>query len=302
MVLSRSKKTYDLRKRLWKNRYGYLFLLPIFAIMGVFKYYPTIIAIIMSFCEWNGYNVAKFTGFNNYIHLLQDKVFLTSLRNVGIISIAGLIKVFTFPLLAAELVFNMKSRRFSEISKYLFVIPMVVPTMVVILMWNWIYNPTFGALNQFLGLFGLDSMNHAWLGNSSTALGALIGVGFPWISGTAFLILLGGLQSIPEELFESAKIDGIRIWQRLRYIDFPLIFGQLRLLAITALIDALGSFENVLILTNGGPGDHTMVPALHMYQQGMTYYQMGYACTIGISIFIVVFIFTFFSFQLKKAD
>jgi len=301
VVKKEGKALTGIKKRLWKNRYGYLFLLPIFLIMGVFKYYPAIIAIIMSFFEWNGYNLARFTGLQNYIHLFEDQVFLTAMKNVSIICIAGLVKVFTFPLLAAELVFNMKSR-FSNASKYLFVIPMVVPTMVVILMWKWIYNPTFGVLNQLLALFGVDTMNHAWLGSSGTALASLIGVGFPWIGGTAFLILLGGLQAIPVDLYESAKVDGIRIWQRLRYIDLPLIFGQLRLLAITTLIDCLSSFENVMILTNGGPGDYTMVPALHMYQQGMTYYQMGYACTIGMSIFVIVFVFTLLSFRLQRAD
>jgi raffinose/stachyose/melibiose transport system permease protein len=289
-------------KRIWANRWGYLFLLPVFAIMGTFKYYPTLEAIVKSFYEWNGYNISKFVGLDNYIHLMHDEVFITSLGNVALIAIASLIKTFTFPLFAAELVFWERSKRFKETSKYLFVIPMVVPIMVVILMWKWIYNPSFGALNQFIGLFGVDIGNHAWLGSKDTALFSLILVGFPWIGGTPFLIILGGLQSISEELFEAAIIDGANAFQRFFTIDLPLISGQLRLLAITTLVQAFSSFENVMVLTNGGPGDYTMVPALHMYEQGMTYYKMGYACTIGMSIFLIVFVFTLISFKIKRKN
>lgn len=298
----RGLKREGIGGRIWKNRWGYLFLLPVFLIMGIFKYYPTFTAILKSFYEWNGFNVSKFIGAGNYIQLFHDKVFLTSMRNVGILALASIGKTLIFPLLAAEFICRVKAKKVKEIYKYLFVIPMVVPAMVIILMWRWIYNPSFGALNQFLELFGFDMGNHAWLGSASTSLLSVILVGFPWIGGTAFLVILGGLQSIPEDLYEAARMDGASGIQQFFRIDLPLNFSQLRLVLITTVIDALSSFENVMVLTGGGPGDYSMVPALHMYQQGMTYYKMGYACAIGMSIFFIVFLFTLASFRLKRKD
>jgi ABC-type sugar transport system permease subunit len=287
-------------KRIWKARYGYLFLLPVFLIMGTFKYYPAFTAIVMSLYEWDGHNYHVFVGIQNFIDMWKDTTFLTSLKNVAIIASCEVLKTLTFPLIAAELVFWMKSKKGKEVYKFLFVLPLVVPNMVIILMWKWIYNPTFGALNQGLALFGMNS-NHAWLGSSDTSLFSLIMVGFPWIGGIAFLIYLGGLQAIPEELYEAATIDGANAWYRFFRIDLPLIFGQIRVLVLLGLIHAMNSFENVLVLTNGGPGNYTMVPALHLYQQGITYYKMGYASAIGVFMFLIVLLLTILSFQINKS-
>lgn len=288
--------------RIWRNRWGYLFLLPLFLIMGIFKYYPTFTAIIKSFYEWNGFNVSKFIGLDNYIALMHDKVYLVSMKNVGLIALASIAKTLIFPLLAAELICRIRARKMKDVYKYLFVIPMVVPAIVIILMWRWIYNPSYGALNQFLELLGFRMGNHAWLGSASTSLLSVILTGFPWIGGTAFLVILGGLQSISGDLYEAAVMDGAGPLQQFFRIDLPLVFPQLRLVLITTIIDALGSFENVMVLTGGGPGDYSMVPALHMYQQGMTYYKMGYACAVGMSIFFIVLLFTLLSFRVKRRD
>ena len=270
--------------------------------MIVFKYYPTLTAMLKSFYDWDGYRVSIFVGLKNYMDLFQDDIYLMSMRNVFLIALASVVKVLIFPLLTAELICRVKRKRWKEAYKYIFVIPMVVPQMVSILMWQWIYNPSFGALNQFLELFGISMNNHAWLGSADTALFSIIFVGFPWIGGTAFLIFLGGLQAVSEDMHEAAIIDGASALQIFFKIDIPSIWGQLRLVVVTTIIDAFSNFENVLVLTNGGPGDHTMVPALHMYQQGLTYYKMGYACTIGMSIFLVVLIMTLISFRIKKGN
>jgi raffinose/stachyose/melibiose transport system permease protein len=288
-------------KRIWKARYGYLYLLPVFLIMGTFKYYPALTAIAMSFYEWDGNKYLEFVGFNNFINMWKDTTFLASIKNVAIIAAFEVVKTLTFPLLAAELVYWMKSRKGKEFYKLVFVIPMIVPGMVIILMWKWIYNPTFGALNQALALFGMNT-NQAWLGSADTSLFSVIMVGFPWIGGIAFLIYLGGLQAIPEELYEAAKMDGANWVYRFFKIDLPLIFGQIRVLVLLALIHAMNSFENVLVLTNGGPGTYTMVPALHLYQQGITFNKMGYASAIGVFMFAIILLFTIISFKINKPE
>jgi raffinose/stachyose/melibiose transport system permease protein len=292
---------YTLGRRMWKARYGYLFLLPVFLIMGIFKYYPAFTAIVMSFFDWNGFNYSEFIGMDNYIAMWVDEAFIASMKNISLLAIADIIKTLTLPLIAAVLVYSMRSMRGKEFYKFIFVMPMVVPGMVVILMWKWMFNPTFGALNQLLSLFGMNS-NQVWLGNSELALFSLILVGFPWIGGIAFLIYLGGLQAIPDELHEAAKMDGAGWVAQFFKIDLPLITGQIRVLIILSLIHTMNSFENVLVLTNGGPGNYTMVPALHLYQQGVTYNKMGYASAIGVFMFVIILILTIISFKIKKTD
>lgn len=288
-------------RRIWSARYGYLFLVPVFLVMGIFKYYPAATAIVMSFFDWNGHNYTVFIGFDNFVALWHDSVFLESLRNVGILMVTEILKTLTLPLLAAVLVCKLHSSRGREAYKILFVIPMVVPGMVIILMWKWIYNPTYGVLNQLISLLG-GSGNQAWLGSADTALLSVILTGFPWIGGVAFLIYLGGLQAISEELYEAATIDGAGAWSRFIRIDLPLIAGQIRILIILAVIHAMNSFENILVLTNGGPGYTTMVPALHLYQQGFTYFKMGYASAIGTFLFVILFVLTIISFKFGKSD
>ncbi|WP_165452393.1 carbohydrate ABC transporter permease [Paenibacillus thalictri] len=295
----RNVKTKGIGYRCWKARYGYLFLVPVFLIMGIFKYYPAATAVVMSLFEWNGFNYREFIGLGNFISMWSDDTFVASLRNVAIFAAADIVKTLTVPLLAAELVYWVSSRKAKETYKFIFVLPMVVPTMVIILMWKWIYNPTFGALNLALNALGGHS-NHAWLGSADTALISIIGVGFPWIGGIAFLIYLGGLQAIPDELHEAARIDGAGVWNRFLRIDLPLIAGQMKVLIILSLIQSMNSFENVLVLTNGGPGNYTMVPALHLYQQGITYNRMGYASAIGVIMFALIFVLTVISYQFKK--
>jgi raffinose/stachyose/melibiose transport system permease protein len=292
---------HGIMRRIWKARYGYLYLLPVFLIMGTFKYYPAFTAIVMSFYDWDGHKYIQFVGLNNFADMWKDTTFLASIKNISVIAAFEVLKTLTFPLFAAELVYWMKSKKGREIYKLLFVIPMIVPNMVIILMWKWIYNPTFGALNQALGLFGLNT-NQAWLGSADTSLLSVILVGFPWIGGVAFLIYLGGLQAIPEELFEAARMDGAGGWYRFFRIDLPLIFGQMRVLVLLSLIHAMNSFENVLVLTNGGPGYYTMVPALHLYQQGISFNKMGYASAIGVFMFVIVLLLTILSFKINKPE
>ena len=120
-----------------------------------------------------------------------------------------------------------------------------------------------GLLNGFLSALGLENFMHSWLGEQATALGALVFYQFPWVAGIQFLIFLAGLQGIDTSIYEATKIDGIGPVSRIFYIDIPLLTGQFRYLIITTIISTFQTFEHVLIMTNGGPGDSTIVPALH---------------------------------------
>ena len=125
-------KRKQLSRRIWENRWGYLFLVPVFTIMIIFKYYPTATAMIKSFYEWDGYRVSEFTGLRNYVRLFSDQVYLTSMKNAAILALAAVGKVLIFPLITAWLICRVRKRRWKEFYKYIFVVPMVVPQMVTI--------------------------------------------------------------------------------------------------------------------------------------------------------------------------
>ncbi|MFE5322613.1 carbohydrate ABC transporter permease [Paenibacillus sp. NPDC056579] len=273
----------------WK---GYAFLLPVFAVLATFKYVPFFDALIMSFYDWNGANVKQFIGLRNFIDLFQDPAFYVSLKNMLTFTVTGVIIQLTVPLLAAVLVFHVKHQKLQNAFKLWFVIPLVIPSIVIYLTWQWIFAGDYGVLNEFLELVGLESWTHAWLGESKTALWSVIFVNFPWIGGITFLIYLAGLMAISNELFEVAKLDGMTVWQRFIHLEFPLVRSQLKLVMVLTIIQQIQSFENILVLTNGGPGQSTMTPALYLYLQGFSYSKMGYASAIGLVLFFFLLLLT----------
>ncbi|MDQ1913650.1 sugar ABC transporter permease [Paenibacillus sp. GD4] len=279
------------KKRLIKKHVtAYAFLIPIFVSMGLFKYYPLFTAIVKSFYQWNGANLNTFLGWQNYAKLFQDPTFYVSLKNAAVLTVIFVLIQLTLPLYAAIGVFH-SPKKLQSIYRVLFLIPMVVPHVIVFLLWRWIYMGN-GVLNTLLRQLGLEAWVHAWLGESATALGALLFVNFPWIGGIYFLIYLAGLITISKELFEVGSIEGMNAWQRFLHIELPLIRNQIRLVVILAFIHQFQSFENVLVLTNGGPGFSTLTPALYLYKKGFEYNELGYASAIGVVVFLILFLFT----------
>lgn len=277
-----------LRKH-WK---GYAFLIPIFLVLGTFKYIPFFDAVKMSFYNWNGANLKEFIGFDNFVRLFHDDTFYAAMKNIGVFTISGIVIQLTVPLIAAVLVFHVTSKKLQNALKVWFVIPLVIPSIVIFLTWQWIYAGEYGVLNQFLELVGLESWTHAWLGESKTAIWAIIFVNFPWIGGINFLLYLAGLMSISSELFEVSKLDGMNAWQRFIRLELPLVRSQVKLIMVLTIIGQIQSFENVLVLTNGGPGDTTITPALYLYTTGFSYNEMGYSSAIGLVLFIILLLLT----------
>jgi raffinose/stachyose/melibiose transport system permease protein len=279
---------------------GYMFLAPILIIMGIFKFIPLLTALVMSFFNWNGTNLRTYVGLANFKELLVDETFIVALKNMVIYTLGNVGIQLTLPLLAALLVFHVIHKRLQNFLKVLFVFPLIVPTVVIYLSWQWIYAGDYGALNEFFKLIGLESWTRAWLGESGTAIWSVIFVNFPWIGGITFLIYLAGLLSISNEMFELSKLEGMNPWQRLVHIELPLIKSQLKLIIMLTIIQQIQSFENVLLLTNGGPGTATLTPALFMYNEGFAFNRMGYASAAGFMLFIVVLLVTWINNHYMK--
>lgn len=278
---------------------SYLFILPSFALIGVFFYYPVLYALTSSFTDLRLGEKASFVGFANYSKLMSDPVFMKGLANQMILTIADVVKNLFFPLLAAELLFFIKNKKWANRFRTFFVIPMLVPGMVIMLMWVYIYDVNFGAVNTLLEYTGLASWKHDWLKEQSTALGSLIGLGFPFVSGIFFLIFHSGLGTISGEVEEAALIDGCTSFDRIRYIHIPSLVPYFGVVIILTLIGSLQDYVKVLVTTHGGPGYETYVPALHMYNTAFKSYEMGYASSMGVILFVLIILFTVVSMKLS---
>lgn len=250
-----------------------------------FSYYPIFSAFYHAFFEWKGGGQAIWVGWSNFQELGSDYILKAATSNALKLLLFGLLITVTVPLFTAELVFHLKSPRAQYFYRVLFVVPMVVPGIVILLIWGFIYDYNLGLINTLLRSLGGERYAQAWLGEPHLALYALMFMGFPRVGGFALLLYYAGLQNIPASVLDSARIDGAEGWRRFRYVDLPLLMGQIKLLVVLAFIGGLQGFQTSLILTNGGPAFATMVPGLHLYQNAISFDRMGYACAIGVVLF-----------------
>jgi raffinose/stachyose/melibiose transport system permease protein len=275
----------------------YFFLIPTSIFLLIFMYYPAFTAVRLSFYQWDGFSPERWVGLSNFERMFTDSVMRASISNMLILTLARVLIVLTTPLLGAELVFHLMSQRWKYWYRVIFIIPLVVPEVVIYLIWQFIFNPSIGLANVLFNNIGLGFLANAWLGSHRTVLLSLALVGFPWIAGINFLIYLAGLQNIPREILDAAAVDGATGFSRFWLIDLKLILGQVKLLLILSIISTLQSFVLILIMTNGGPGYSSMVPGLLMYQAAFQDGRFGYACAIGTTLFVVIFILTYINMR-----
>jgi ABC-type sugar transport system permease subunit len=266
-----------------------LMLAPTLVLLALFNYYPAVLGLSRAFTRWETGEDPQWIGLSNFVAMWHDEFLRLSLRNLLILLVANVLKTLTMPLLVAELLMSLRSPRWQYVMRTAFILPMVVPGMVTMLLWSFIYDGSVGLLNQILETLGMGALTRSWLGDSGTALWAIIGIGFPWAGGLALLIYLAGLNAISGDVWDSCQVDGVGGLKRVWYVDLPLLLPQVRLLVILTLIGVLQDFGSILVLAGGGPGLATHVPALHMYFQAFRFGHMGYAAAIGLTLFVAIF-------------
>ncbi len=266
-----------------------LMLAPTLVLLALFNYYPAVLGLSRAFTRWETGEEPQWIGLGNFVAMWHDEFLRLSLRNLLILLVANVLKTLTMPLLVAELLMSLRSPRWQYFMRTAFILPMVVPGMVTMLLWSFIYDGSVGLLNQILETLGMGALTRSWLGDSGTALWAIIGIGSPWAGGLALLIYLAGLNAISGDVWDSCQVDGVGGLKRVWYVDLPLLLPQVRLLVILTLIGVLQDFGSILVLTGGGPGLATHVPALHMYFQAFRFGHMGYAAAIGLTLFVAIF-------------
>ncbi len=283
-----SRRPRRLGREIWRSRLSYLLILPTLLLLMTFNYYPAFSGLYHAFTDWSPGIKSEWIGFANFKFLLQDRFFLAGFRNVIIITVVTILKTMTVPLLVAELIFNLRSQFSQYWARTLFVVPIVMPLVVIILLWNNIYDPQIGLLNKTLEAVGLGNLARVWYGDPNVALASVIFINFPWVNAFALLIFYGGLISISDEVIDSSKVDGASTWRRFWSIDLPLLMGQVKLLLILNFINAVQTFELVFLTTGGGPGTSTYTPALELYYMAMRMDRFGVASAIGMVLFVII--------------
>jgi ABC-type glycerol-3-phosphate transport system permease component len=286
----------------------YLFVLPTLLLIGLFIYYPAASGVFHSFFRWNGADISEFVGLKNYVDLCKSSEFWRSFKVALILGAWNVVKMIP-ALMVAICIHRCRSARLQFFYRAMFVVPMVIPGLVVVLIWrSFFFEATSGYLNRFLlssGLFDLlvrmDQWFHwggifvpgqmpAWLGDPRLILTACVVWGFPWVGSFAVLTHLAKLQGISKDVYEAAEIDGVNWWTKFTRIELPLIMGSIYLLLVFVIIDTIKDAGMVLALAgiNGGPGGQATVPALFMLRKAFTEQAMGYACAVGIILTVIV--------------
>lgn len=280
--------------------YG-IMLIPL-TFLTVFIYLPVVWAFTQSLYQFEIGGQSKFIGLRNYVeYLTNDPTTYPSFGHMlfftGFLVCARL----TMPLIVAKLIHSLTRERSRYFYRIIFLVPIVVPGVAIQLIWSGMVYNDAGLVNETLRAIGLGDLAHGWLSNPSTALFAVAFVGFPFVLGIDVLIYYAGLTGIPESVNEAAMLEGCTGLSKFFRIDIPMVMSQLKLILVLTVIMGVQTFENVLILTNGGPGFRTVVPGFWMYLNGFSFQRMGYACAIGVCLFFVVFGLTYLNFRYFKS-
>ncbi len=279
----------------------YYLLLPTLSMLVIFNFYPALSIFRHAFYRYDIGGVREFIGFGNFASMLHDGNFFLSVKNMFKFMAFSLGTSLTIPLVAAGLIFHLRSERTRYLVRVLFVVPMVVPAVVFYLIWLYIYQDS-GIIALFFESIGLGDFGKGLLTHPKTARLAVMFVGFPFVYGVNLLIYYAGLMNIPQSLHDAARVDGAGSVRTFLRVDIPLVIGQFKLLLILGIINGLQMFQNILVLTRGGPGFETMVPGMYMYRFAFAFNRMGYACAIGVVLFVVIFVITVLNAKLIRTS
>jgi raffinose/stachyose/melibiose transport system permease protein len=277
-------------RRILKYWFCYLMLVGTFALLITFEYLPAVSSFYHSFTIWDGFRAPRWAGLQNYQEMFSSPEVRKGVINMIILGVTQMIRIVICPLIAAGMIYRLRSEKWAYFYRLLFVIPIVIPGIVGILVWRQLYEPNVGFFNTLLRALSLPTS--AWLNAPNSALFSLIFMGFPWIDGVDVLIILAGLLAIPTEVIEAATVDGASSLRRFFAIELPLIIPQIRLIVILNVIFVIQSFGWQLVVTRGGPNFATTVPAWLIYKEAMLGQRYGMASAIGVAMFVLVFVLT----------
>ncbi|MBS4196110.1 carbohydrate ABC transporter permease [Lederbergia citri] len=260
-------------------------LIPSLLIYTTFVILPIFWSAYYGFFEWRGMGSAKYLGLANYIEVAQDPIFWRALKNNFIIIAASVFGQVPIALVLALILYkNSFVHRFVRSAVFM---PMVLSTVVVGLIWGYMYHPQFGVVNFVLEKIGLESWTRAWLSDPKVNMYA-VSVPIIWnFIGPYLIIFIASLQNIPSEINDAAKLDGAVAHKKLFYVTLPMIWNTIKVVIVLCISGSLKAFDQVFVMTGGGPAQTTELLATYMYNNTFNVYRYGYGSAISTMIIII---------------
>jgi multiple sugar transport system permease protein len=280
------------------------FLAPALAVIAVFFFLPVVAALLLSFTDFDVYGIARLdrvrlVGLDNYARLLHDARFWTALRNTAyFVVLAGPLSVATS--LGAALLLEARLVRGKAFFRTVFFLPVVTTLVAVAVVWRYLYHPRHGLLNWALALVGVGPVD--WLGDPRWAMPALVLLAVWKNFGFNMVVFIAGLQSIPERLYEAARLDGAGPWGAFRHVTLPMLAPTFLFVAVITMIGYFQLFAEPYVMTQGGPGSATLSVVLLMYEEGFRWWNVGHGAAIAFVLFAVILAGTLLQLRLRRVE
>ena len=283
---------------------GWAFIAPALVLIVVFFVVPVVASALLSLTDFDIYAVAsranlRIVGLENYRRLTSDPLFWVALRNTFVfVVVAG---PFSIGLsLAAAILVNARTVRFRALFRTIFFLPVVTTLVAIAVVWRYIYHPRFGLLNYALGAVGIGPID--WLGDPRFAMPAIILMAVWKNFGFNMVIFVAGLQSIPERLYEAARVDGAGATSQFRWVTLPMLAPTFLFVLVITMIGYFQLFAEPYVMTQGGPAHATLSLVMLMYLQGFRWWTMGYAAALAFILFAIILALTLVTLRLQKRD
>lgn len=286
-----------MKRWVWTESYtAWAFMAPGLALIAVFVFWPIVYGIPLSFTDYSVISETHYVGFDNFVTAFHDKNFLISLWNsllyVIIVPIIQIISIMMAILVNGKI-------PGVKIFRTAYYIPVVTSMVAVALIWSWLLSNN-GVVNFFLLKIGLINDQVAWLSTSSTALFVLMFITMWKGLGYYMMLYLAGLQGIPSDLYEAARVDGASRWRVIWSITIPLLRPHILFCTLISLMGAIRVFDEVYILTKGGPGTSTLTSSVYIFQKGLEQFNFGYASALGLIVSILVGVLSVLVFRFNQ--
>jgi multiple sugar transport system permease protein len=276
------------------DRAAWWFVAPALLVIAVFFFFPIVAAFLISLTDFDIYALAdlanlRFVGLGNYLKLLETPLFWQALGNTLYFVVAG-VPLSIGASLGAALLLHSRLARFKPFFRTALFAPVVTTLVAVAVIWRYLFNTRYGLLNYALGGLGIDPID--WLGDPHWAMPAIILFAVWKNFGYNMIIFLAGLQSIPEELYEAARIDGASVWRQFRSVTLPMLSPVVMLVGILTIAGYFQLFAEPYVMTQGGPLQSTVSVLYFMYEEGFKWWNLGSASAVAFVLFLLIFAVT----------
>ncbi|MGD6777227.1 MULTISPECIES: carbohydrate ABC transporter permease [Bacillaceae] len=285
-----------------QSKWLYLFIVPGLIFYSIFFILPTISAVFYSFTDWDGLTTNfNFVGFENYTNLVtNDSIFIKSMTNNLKFMLFVVVFQTLFSLVFAVLL--VKNTKTNIFLRALYFFPTILSSVSVAFIWSYMYDPNLGIINNLFTSVGLEMLANNWLGDQNIAIYSIAFVQVWFHTGQMLIIFVAGLQAIPEDLYEVAKIEGASRWQTFSKVTWPLIAPAATIVVAYTTIQSFKAFDLIYAMTRGGPNYATEILATHIYTTAFRSFKFGYASAESVIFMLVIALITFLQFRVLRAN